>query len=98
VGTIGFILGLVSAVLVYWFFMRRENSYRWYEALIAALWIAWVVFSLAFVFTSLLEGALQAAAVAALLFGVGAVILLVIVRRLTSLSTGTSSSPGSAAN
>jgi len=43
----------------------------------------------------LLEGALQAAAVAALLFGVGAVILLVIVRRLTSLSTGTSSSPSS---
>ncbi|HHV64300.1 MAG TPA: hypothetical protein GXX46_04410 [Peptococcaceae bacterium] len=85
-GILGFFLGVLTSVMVYWLFVKEKNYQKWHTCVLAIIFIAWTVFTVDFVITSLLEGMPQAAAVSALIFGIGEIILFVLMRRFSKIS------------
>lgn len=85
-GFLGFFLGVLSTVMVYWLFIKEKSQKKWYTCILALVFIAWTVFSVDFVITSVIEGIPQAAAVSALLFGIVEIILFVFLKRFSSSS------------
>lgn len=75
---LGFFLGVLASVMVYWLFIKGNSLKKWYTCVLAVAFIAWSVFSADFVLTSAIEGMPQAAAIAALLFGSVEIILFVL--------------------
>jgi len=80
---LGFILGVLTTGMVYWLFIREKNQQKWYTGVLAIALIAWTIFAVSFVGTSIIEGVPQAAAVALLFFGIGEIILFVLLKRFT---------------
>ena len=80
---LGFILGVLTTGMVYWLFIREKNQQKWYTRILAIALIAWTIFAVSFVGTSIIEGVPQAAAVALLFFGIGEIILFVLLKRFT---------------
>lgn len=78
---------VIGALLVMGFWgireVLRERSiaFTFWKWAVFTIWLLWSLFSIAFVWTSMLEGSIRAASVGALLFGGTAVVVAVALGR-----------------
>lgn len=78
---LGFLIGVISAAMVYWLFMKEASHKKPVTCVLAIVFLTWTIFTLSFVGTTIIEGIPQAAAVAALLCGIPGMVLFVLLKR-----------------
>lgn len=85
-GILGFFLGVLTSIMVYWLFIKEKSQEKWYTCVLAIIFISWTIFSVDFVVTTVIEGILQAAVVAGVLFGIVEIVLFIFMKRFSNLS------------
>lgn len=83
---LGFFLGILTSVMFYWLFIKENCHKKWYTCVLAIVFIAWTLFSVDFVITTVMEGMPQAAMVAAVLLGIVEIVLLVLLIRFSNIT------------
>jgi len=68
-GLARYCISIIAALIVYWMFFRKKSYKQWYTCVLAVVFVAFTVFTLDFVFTTLKEQYPQGAMVAFVLFG-----------------------------
>jgi len=74
------LLAALVGVLAYGFLKKSGLARTWYDWALSALLYAWVVFTVAFVWTTFLEDEPEAAAFGGLVFGLVALVGFVVLR------------------
>ena len=71
-------ISIVAALIVYWMFFKKGSHKKWCTCVFAVIFVAFTVFTLDFVITTILEGYFQGAMVALLLFGLVDLLIFVL--------------------
>ena len=80
-GIFAFVLGALTLLLLYWMFVKEKSHKHVLSLVFAVVFIALTLFTVDFVGTTLIEGAVQAAVVAFVLFGIFDVAFFILWRR-----------------
>lgn len=85
-----FALGVISTLLILvLIYMNKKYTFKWYSWVLSILGIFLIVFTIGWSVSSILEGETQAANMGLLAFGLPALIILGITRKLVLAKTQT---------